>query len=54
MLATDLTVTVSIGMTATSVDIMPGGLLARADKLVYAAKHAGRNRVCVDPELRMG
>src|SRR4030095_7919899 len=49
MLANDLTVTASIGMTATRVDITGSGLLARADDLVYAAKHAGRNRVCVDP-----
>jgi diguanylate cyclase (GGDEF)-like protein len=54
MLANDLTVTVSIGMTATRVDITPSGLLARADELMYAAKHAGRDRVCVDPELELG
>jgi diguanylate cyclase (GGDEF)-like protein len=54
VLADDLTVTVSIGMTATGADITPSGLLARADELVYAAKHAGRNRVCVDPELKLG
>ncbi|MEV6634935.1 diguanylate cyclase [Actinoplanes sp. NPDC051470] len=53
-LANDLTVTVSIGMTATRGDIVPSALLARADELVYAAKHAGRDRVCVDPELEMG
>jgi diguanylate cyclase (GGDEF)-like protein len=53
VLANDLTVTVSIGMTATKVDIMPSDLLARADELVYLAKHAGRNRVCVDPELEL-
>ena len=54
MLATGLTVTASIGMTATRVDITPSGLLARADELMYAAKQAGRDRVCIDPELELG
>jgi diguanylate cyclase (GGDEF)-like protein len=53
MLANDLTVTVSIGMTATTVDTTPSGLLTRADELMYAAKHAGRDRICVDPELEL-
>jgi diguanylate cyclase (GGDEF)-like protein len=54
VLADDLTVTVSIGMTASRADITPSGLLARADELLYAAKHAGRDRLCVDPELELG
>ena len=54
MLATGLTVTASIGMTATRVEITPSGLLARADELMYAAKQAGRDRVCIDPELELG
>jgi diguanylate cyclase (GGDEF)-like protein len=54
VLADGLAVTVSIGMTATRTDITPSDLLARADKLLYAAKNAGRDRICVDPELGLG
>jgi diguanylate cyclase (GGDEF)-like protein len=54
VLADTLAVTASIGMTATRAGIAPGGLLSRADELVYAAKHAGRDRLCVDPELDLG
>ena len=53
VLADTLAVTASIGMTATRTSMTPGSLLARADELVYAAKHAGRDRVCVDPELEL-
>jgi diguanylate cyclase (GGDEF)-like protein len=53
LLADALAVTVSIGMTATRTGTTLNGLLSRADELVYAAKRAGRDRVCVDPGLEL-
>ncbi|MGV8923514.1 MAG: diguanylate cyclase [Thermomonas sp.] len=47
-----LPLTVSIGMAARrETDLEPGFLLQRADKALYAAKHEGRNRVCVSPAV---
>jgi len=54
VLADGLTVTVSIGMAAARIGMTLSWLLARADELVYAAKNAGRDRVCIDPELQLG
>ena len=45
----DLPVTVSIGATTTSGDDALTALLADADRMLYAAKHAGRDRVMVLP-----
>jgi len=46
----DLPVTVSIGaVTATSADASQSTLLAEADRHLYAAKHAGRDRVVAGP-----
>ena len=44
----DLPVTVSIGVATSGADDTQPTLLARADALMYAAKHAGRNCVRVD------
>ncbi|HEX2076100.1 MAG TPA: diguanylate cyclase, partial [Longimicrobium sp.] len=42
-----LAVTVSIGVAELEVGLdAPAALLAAADARLYAAKHAGRNRVC--------
>lgn len=44
-----LQITVSIGITALRAgDSDPGAALARSDRALYEAKHAGRNRVLVD------
>ncbi len=47
-----LPLTVSIGLAARrELDRTPATLLERADKALYAAKHEGRNRVCVAPAV---
>jgi diguanylate cyclase (GGDEF)-like protein len=47
-----LPLTVSIGLTVRrETDHEPATLLERADKALYAAKHEGRNRVCVAPAI---
>jgi diguanylate cyclase (GGDEF)-like protein len=50
-IAKGLTVTVSIGVTR----LRPGratqaALLGRADRFLYIAKNAGRNKVVIDPD----
>ncbi|MEP7765033.1 GGDEF domain-containing protein [Sanguibacter sp. 25GB23B1] len=45
----EVPVTVSIGVATCRVDDTQATILARADSLMYAAKHAGRNRVSIDP-----
>jgi diguanylate cyclase (GGDEF)-like protein len=45
----ELPVTVSIGATTTLGDDVPAAMLADADRMLYAAKDAGRNRVIVLP-----
>lgn len=42
-------VTVSIGVATCQDDDTQATILSRADSLMYAAKHAGRNRVSIDP-----
>jgi diguanylate cyclase (GGDEF)-like protein len=47
---TDLSITVSIGIASLSAsDSDAGAGLLRADRALYQAKHAGRNRVTIDP-----
>jgi diguanylate cyclase (GGDEF)-like protein len=47
---TQVMLTISIGMAARrDGDKDASALLERADKALYAAKHEGRNRVCVAP-----
>jgi diguanylate cyclase (GGDEF)-like protein len=46
----DLPVTISIGVAVAGPDSTQASLLAVADRHLYAAKHAGRNRVRVDPD----
>ena len=48
----DLPVTVSIGATTTRGDDVLATLLADADRMLYAAKNAGRNQVAVLPPPR--
>lgn len=48
-LTQDVPVTVSVGLATSHPDDTQRTLLARADTLLYAAKHAGRNRVSTDP-----
>jgi diguanylate cyclase (GGDEF)-like protein len=45
--AAGLTITVSAGVAAGGESALPAGLLALADKRLYAAKRAGRNRVYI-------
>lgn len=45
-----ITVTVSIGAAMAVENETPGNLIERADRALYAAKHAGRNRVIRAPD----
>ena len=47
-LAPGLNITLSIGLSALRPNDVPGQLLERADRLLYAAKLAGKNSVCSD------
>jgi diguanylate cyclase len=44
-------ITASFGVAASRVGDTPGSLIERADRCLYAAKHAGRNRVVSETEL---
>ena len=48
--AADLAVTMSFGLTVHAAGEDSCQLLQRADQALYAAKHAGRDRICVCPE----
>ena len=48
-LADHLPVTLSIGLTAYAEGETSSQLLERADQALYAAKHAGRDRICISP-----
>lgn len=48
--AADLAVTMSFGLTVHAAGEDSSQLLQRADQALYAAKHAGRDRICVCPE----
>jgi diguanylate cyclase len=45
-------ITASVGVAAFRPDDTPGSLIERADRCLYAAKHAGRNRVIGENELK--
>ncbi len=44
----ELSVTISIGATMATANDIVGGVLHRADELLYASKRQGRNRVITD------
>lgn len=45
----DLRVTASLGVVQARADDTVDALVRRADDLLYAAKHAGRNQICTEP-----
>jgi diguanylate cyclase (GGDEF)-like protein len=53
--AGDIAVTLSIGIAVgRGEDLQMDALYRRADRALYAAKHGGRNRVCISPRSRTG